>query len=339
LGTYTSKASLLCVADGWSGSAQIAEIASGTTVNDGNWHHVVIERYADMTGTIQLFLDGVSQGTATNAGCAGTITPNLVAIGSDLNWLESNYDPNAGGSYFAGSIDEVAVWNRVLSSTEVSQLYRRGANRIKYQVKTCTAVDCSDNPTWTGPDGTNQTYFSELNNNVVQNDGGDLTSSDAVQNTAAKMLFANFPSLALASHRYFQYRAMFASDSASSTLVPSVQSMAGSPHYSALAPTIFATAGTSFTKLTSFSAVLGGNGCSAGMGFVLSNDGSTWQYYTAGAWSASNSSYAQSSTASTINTNTSTFPKGSGTVYVKAILNSNGNTACEIDSITIGGQQ
>ena len=41
-------------------------------------------------------------------------------------------------------IDEVAIWNRALSDgtnngtiNEVLELYRRGANRVRYQIQTC----------------------------------------------------------------------------------------------------------------------------------------------------------------------------------------------------------
>jgi hypothetical protein len=92
------------------------------------------------------------------------------------------------------------------------ELYRRGANRIEYQVRSCPDALCSTSSSWIGPDGTNQTYFSELNNNLVQSAGGDLTSSDAVQATLPTMNFSAFGALTIAPNRYFQYRAIMESD-------------------------------------------------------------------------------------------------------------------------------
>jgi hypothetical protein len=73
-------------------------------------------------------------------------------------------------SFFSGNIDEVAIWNRTLHLEEILQLYLRGANQIKYQVRTCTNADCSDQDAfigdgWKGPGGNYLTYFSELYNN------------------------------------------------------------------------------------------------------------------------------------------------------------------------------
>ena len=94
-------------------------INSSGTVTDGNWHLAV----ATQSGTaMTLYLDGASQGSNTG-------TPQSYSgywrIGSYRN---SAYSHGANG-YFSGTIDEVGIWNRALSSSEITTLYNSGSGR------------------------------------------------------------------------------------------------------------------------------------------------------------------------------------------------------------------
>jgi hypothetical protein len=186
----------------WNGSAQV--VSTTSSYNDGNWHHAV--------GTLQpsglaFYVDGKLIGTNPNGNPNGYYGWWLIGYDSLGGW------PNGPSSnYFAGQIDEVAIWSKVLNATEVLELYRRGANRVRYQVRSCPDSTCSTSPTWLGPDGTNQTYFSELNNNSVPNDGADLTASDSVLATLPFLNFSKFSSFSMPTNRYFQYRAIMESD-------------------------------------------------------------------------------------------------------------------------------
>ncbi len=187
----------------------IQTINSTLAYNDGNWHHVVAT--LSSAGMV-LYVDGSRVANLASVTSGQNYTaPWMVGAGyGGGGWPNTPNNPK-----FTGSIDEAAVWSKALNASEVLQLYRRGANRIKYQVRSCSDSACSTNPTWLGPNNTNQTYFSELNNNAVQSDGGDLTSSDAVLAGLPKIGFGNFSSLALPTNRYFQYRAVMESDDTS----------------------------------------------------------------------------------------------------------------------------
>jgi hypothetical protein len=181
------------------------DLGGTTLVSDGNWHHLV----GTWNGsTASLYVDGVFNKSAA-------MTFGGIVIDNQIGVQCSTAGSTGCNGYFNGSIDEVAVWNKVLNSAEVLQLYRRGANRIRYQVRSCPDSACGSGPAWLGPDGTNQTYFSELNNNFIQNDGADLTLSDIVQTNLPKMTFSNFGSLMIPTNRYFQYRAIMESDDTS----------------------------------------------------------------------------------------------------------------------------
>lgn len=97
-------------------------------------------------------------------------------------------------------MDEAALWSRALSDAEVLTLYRRGANRVKFQVRNCTSSTCADIPAWQGPDGTAATWFTELNNNQLP-----LTGLGNVLTGSPSMLWSDFPSI-IKINRYMQYK-------------------------------------------------------------------------------------------------------------------------------------
>jgi len=86
---------------------------STTSVNDGNWHHVVLTREA-VTGEVEVYIDGTLEDSATSR--TGEITTDFDSIG--------RIEDTAGSpEYFDGRIDEFRVYDRVLSGSEVSTLY------------------------------------------------------------------------------------------------------------------------------------------------------------------------------------------------------------------------
>jgi len=85
---------------------------SATSVNTGQWVHVVVTRDSS-TGDKQIYIDGVLDASST--GSTGTLDFNpVIAFGA--NPLD--------GRYFPGQIDDVYFYNRVLSAAEVTALFR-----------------------------------------------------------------------------------------------------------------------------------------------------------------------------------------------------------------------
>ena len=82
---------------------------TATGLTDGNWHHVV----ATYDGSLaKLYLDGNLIGTGS-AGAVSTSSANL-AIGAYNNGVDA---------LFNGSIDQVRIFNRAITATEVETLY------------------------------------------------------------------------------------------------------------------------------------------------------------------------------------------------------------------------
>lgn len=87
---------------------------SSTAYNDGNWHHVVFTRTRSPSA-LALYVDGVANGTAT--GSTASLTASSVL----------NFGRHAlANNYFAGSLDEVAVYNTALSAATVLRHYQAG---------------------------------------------------------------------------------------------------------------------------------------------------------------------------------------------------------------------
>jgi hypothetical protein len=82
-------------------------IVSATGLNNGAWHHVVFTRTMS-TGAMQLYVDGVSAGTATGSTSSLTASPT-VAFGR----------VQGTNQYYAGYLDEISTYNVALTGAAV----------------------------------------------------------------------------------------------------------------------------------------------------------------------------------------------------------------------------
>lgn len=170
------------------------------TYNNGQWRHAVgvwsgTSGTGVVAGQFTIYIDGVSVAQSNTS--IGSLNAPLTGL---LNTKMGRHD--AWSVNYNGSLDEVLIWNRALTATEVQQLFQRGGNNIRFQIKTCDNADCSDG-TFKGPSNTTTTYFSELNNTTLPNSDGAGT----VLTTSPNMLFTDFPALVVDYKRFFQYQA------------------------------------------------------------------------------------------------------------------------------------
>jgi len=94
-------------------------LLSTTTFNTGQWYHVVFTR-KNNTGS-KIYINGTLDNSDSN-----TVNPNY---GSTLYPAigVSEYNTGQFEQYYNGIIDEVGIWNRELSASEVTELYNSGA--------------------------------------------------------------------------------------------------------------------------------------------------------------------------------------------------------------------
>ncbi|MGP3979550.1 LamG-like jellyroll fold domain-containing protein [Streptomyces sp. KR80] len=96
-------------------------ISSASGLNDGTWHHVVATQGS---GGMRLYVDGALK--ASNL--LVTSSQNYVGywhVGGDT--LNSSWPNSPSSDYFAGQIDETAVYPSVLSGSQVSAHHNLGA--------------------------------------------------------------------------------------------------------------------------------------------------------------------------------------------------------------------
>jgi len=120
------------------GTSSNIELESGVDVSDNSWHHVV-GTYDKSTNEAKIYVDGsLANSTTTDPGDF-TGSSNVIVGAREDN--SRHYD---------GDIDEVGIWNRVLSSSEVADLYNSGDAKNPYTQAdnfSVSAVDAFDNTT------------------------------------------------------------------------------------------------------------------------------------------------------------------------------------------------
>ena len=105
-------------------------IKSTLTYNDNTWHFVTATRNK-AAGTIILYVDGVQVATTSGTSTVALTAPSFLGLGKN---------PCASSAMYTGSLDDIIAYNRVLSGSEVTNLY-------SYSVGTVLAVKWLS---WTG---------------------------------------------------------------------------------------------------------------------------------------------------------------------------------------------
>jgi trimeric autotransporter adhesin len=107
----------------WTGQA--STITSSAAYNDGEWHHLVASQSAE---GMRLFVDGVLVGTHPQT--AAQAYTGYWRVGGDITWGPQ--------PWFAGRIDEVAVYSTGLTAGQVAQHYQLGSGNVPNQAPVAT---------------------------------------------------------------------------------------------------------------------------------------------------------------------------------------------------------
>ena len=118
---------------------------TGSNAFDGNWHHIIYT-YENNIGKI--YLDGQLSSTGNFTKC------------NDAEIYNFGSEYELSGYFFHGKIDNIGFWNRVLTQSEITQLYN--ANQATYLWST-GATTATINPTPTAT----TTYWCDVTVNGV----------------------------------------------------------------------------------------------------------------------------------------------------------------------------
>jgi len=91
---------------------------SPTSINDDVWHYSTIVR-SGSTSTVKLYIDGAFD-SEWNSSPTGNLFIEGLVIGADQDCVNGCWAPNED---FNGVIDDVRIYNRALSESEIQQLY------------------------------------------------------------------------------------------------------------------------------------------------------------------------------------------------------------------------
>ena len=98
--------------DYWNATGSKSVVSKSPLLTANNWHHIV----SVYNGTsISLYINGVYINQTAMTGSIKSSTGTAMAIGADI------YSPSTRG--FIGKIDEVMIYNRALSASEIQQIY------------------------------------------------------------------------------------------------------------------------------------------------------------------------------------------------------------------------
>ena len=121
LGTHTSGRIFFSLYDGDATTEPINDYLTGNNIipDTSNWYHYVFT-FDDSNLTI--YRNG-SQVATTSYTASSTTTGNAT------NSLTLGKAPNASGNYLDGRLDDMGIWDRVLSTSEISELYNSGTGK------------------------------------------------------------------------------------------------------------------------------------------------------------------------------------------------------------------
>ena len=155
------------------GAGDFVEWEFAESINDLTWHHFVVVR--DGTNNrLTLYVDGRSKGGRTPSTSLGTIEfaapmsdATGVAVGREFS------QESTTTSLVRSQLDDVAVWSRVLSSREISEVIAAGPDVSDSTLQLLWNFD--EDPVDIGLDGSNQTIRGTLDSS-----GNDRTGDIGV---------------------------------------------------------------------------------------------------------------------------------------------------------------
>jgi hypothetical protein len=108
---------LFAVNDGGGSGGNFFPTTTTTSLSVNTWYNIVI--VTTIGGICNIYINGVQ---------SATTQPTIVSIGSATGgFFIGTYPGSVGADDFEGTVDETALWNYALTSTQVGNIYYLGA--------------------------------------------------------------------------------------------------------------------------------------------------------------------------------------------------------------------
>ena len=165
------------------GSTEDITLNSMASINDGNYHHVVVTRN-QQTGQKIIYIDGLFD--SFSSGTTNLLSdPQKLTIGSLANAADPNANDFNYSNGYDGYLDDLQIYSGVLSSNEVAQLFANPGSTAPNgggSVPIGVAVDAPQ-LTWTTSGDTD--WYGETTNSY---DGVSAAESGAVINSQVSVV-------------------------------------------------------------------------------------------------------------------------------------------------------
>ncbi|MEO5915884.1 MAG: lamin tail domain-containing protein [Luteolibacter sp.] len=111
------------------------QVNATTPVLNNQWHHVAFTYDGSSTAAgVKIYIDGIQAATTTGIDTLGSSIANNAAAGLNIGTRMDGAVHN-----FTGAIDEVALFNHVLTGAEMTSVFQSGVESISYPQITTTA--------------------------------------------------------------------------------------------------------------------------------------------------------------------------------------------------------
>jgi len=147
--------------------------------NDDEWHHLVVTLGS---GTHKIYVDGSeidSRSATFDTGGGGTVK----------NAVIGNYGPS-GSEDWTGELDDMAIWNRVITSGEVTNLWNSGDGALANTISTTGLLAYYNFDSVAGDKCVNQAYIDKSKASIT-----DVPVGTRYEETDTKKIFRRKASL------------------------------------------------------------------------------------------------------------------------------------------------
>ncbi len=146
--------------------SHVEQFSTVGLIQTGVWQHIVVTQQASDC-SVRIYRNGVRDSVLTSQPCFDDASGYDLSIGSRNNSVNN---------HFPGSVDEVRLYNRILSQDEIMDLYQLGATKLNVSQNTKQTSGLIGLWSFNGPDISGTTAYDRSG----QGNNGTLTSGPVV---------------------------------------------------------------------------------------------------------------------------------------------------------------